>query len=48
MKINSYPHLVIFAILIQLISIVTFAQEQPSDIPNEFQKVISVELEDVT
>jgi hypothetical protein len=48
MKINSYSHLVIFAILIQLMSIVTFAQEQPSDIPDEFQKVISVELENVT
>ena len=48
MKIYSYSHLVIFAILMQFISVVSFAQEEPNDIPKEFKKVISVELENVT
>ena len=32
----------------QLISVVSFAQEEPQNIPKEFHKIISVDLENVT
>jgi len=48
MKIDSYSHLAILIILMQLISVVSFAQEGSRNIPKEFQKIISIEMENVT
>ncbi len=48
MKINFHLCLVTIAIMMQYFSVVSLAQEKQQDIPKEFQKIISVQLENVT
>ncbi|MCW8961249.1 MAG: TonB-dependent receptor, partial [Ignavibacteriaceae bacterium] len=48
MKIDIYKYFLTFVILLLFFSVSSFAQIETQDIPKEFQKIISVELKNVT